>query len=439
MAQRSKDLVKRADLAAREGGNLQESPERDAEMRDLIKAQIMPHRTDKNGYDLGPASDAETDLILAEAASMGLSILAGQAKPIRFEKGGPVTLQPTWIGLVKQAQDTGEYAGIECILYTDGARTTVTDQWGNARIDYIWQDGWDNPETPPIACKVGVWRRGSARPSWGIAHYSTWGTEPDPDGWRNKLDDEGKPIQRKKKRVQGQPQEYYTVREHNGKRVPKASDWWKMPKAIHMLAVAALRIALKAAFQPDLFRKATMAAASASGLDREGRLDVAAQIIGRPVESFSELDPSEYAEVHDALAGRAARAPADDIAEGELVDADVAGGDRQSSVAGRVADGEQSGTGSPAPSPAAAGEPDDPEELAELRKKGIDEFRKLTSKLPAEWRPWFRNNVEEIKPGAWEGSDAGTSWPRSFNVAQMKELFARLERVRPWGEAEQVQ
>jgi RecT family len=418
MAQRSRDLVKRADLAARDGGNLQESPERDAEMRDLIKAQIMPHRTDKNGNDLGPATDAETDLMLAEAASMGLSILAGQAKPIRFEKGGPATLQPTWIGLVKQAQDTGEFGGIECILYTDGTRTTVTDSWGNARVDHVWQDGWDDPEVAPIACKVGIWRKGAPRPSWGLAHYSTWGTEPDPDGWHDKIGADGQPVRRKKRGSN----EYYKVREHNGKRVPKASDWWKMPKAIHMLAVAALRLALKATFQPDLFRRATMSAATELGLDRDERLEVAQQITGRPVETFSELDPSEYTEVYDALV---ARGRADVPAEAEVV--------VETNVVGAVA-----GQGPPQGDfPAAA--PDDPEELAALQKKGIDEFRRLSSMLPAEWRPWFRSNVEEIKPGAWEGSDAGTSWPRSFNVAQMKELFKRLDQVRPWGDPERVE
>jgi hypothetical protein len=215
--------------------------------------------------------------------------------------------------------------------------------------------------------------------------------------------------------------EYYKVREHNGKRVPKASDWWKMPKAIHMLAVAALRLALKATFQPDLFRRATMSAATELGLDRDERLEVAQQITGRPVETFSELDPSEYTEVYDALV---ARGRADAPAEAKVVETDVVG-----AVAGQEPP--------QGDSPAAA--PDDPEELAALHKKGIDEFRRLTSKLPAEWRPWFRNNVEEIKPGAWEGSDAGTSWPRSFNVAQMKELFARLDQVRPWGDPERAE
>jgi hypothetical protein len=418
MAQRSRDLVTRAagqEISGRDGGNLQGSPERDAEMRDLIKAQIMPARTDKFGKILGPASDAETDLILAEAASMGLSILAGQAKPIRFEKGGPVTLQPTWIGLVKQAQDTGEYAGIECILYTDGTRTTVTDPWGNARIDYVWQDGWDDSETPPVACKVGVWRRGASRPSWGLAHYSTWGTEPDPDGWHDKVGEDGKPVRRKKRGTN----EFYTVREHNGKRAPKASDWWKMPKAIHMLAVAALRIALKAAFQPDLFRKATMATAAQAGLTRDERLEVAGQVTGRDVASFSELDPSEYGEVYDALSARGGPVSLLD----ELADAEVL-----EDVVGEAAAAPQAGD-SPTATPS---EPDDPQELARLQARAVDEFRVLSSKLPAEWRPWFRNNVEEISPGKWE------DWPKRATVAELTELFERLEQVRPWGDLEQA-
>lgn len=399
MAQRSRDLVKRADLAARDGGNLQESPERDAEMRDLIKAQIMPHRTDKNGNDLGPATDAETDLMLAEAASMGLSILAGQAKPIRFEKGGPATLQPTWIGLVKQAQDTGEFGGIECILYTDGTRTTVTDSWGNARVDYVWQDGWDDPEIAPIACKVGIWRKGAPRPSWGLAHYSTWGTEPDPDGWHDKIGEDGQPVRRKKRGSN----EYYKVREHNGKRVPKASDWWKMPRAIHMLAVAALRLALKATFQPDLFRRATMSAATELGLDRDERLEVAQQITGRPVETFSELDPSEYTEVYDALVARG---------RADVVAADVVGD-------------EVSGVPGPAPSPAATAPDDDPQDLKALRRLVGEEYRRLSSLSASEWRPWFRKNVNELREGAWE------DFPRSLGRPELEELLRRIDELSP--------
>lgn len=398
MAQRSRDLVKRADLAARDGGNLQ-SPERDAEMRDLIKAQIMPHRTDKNGNDLGPATDAETDLMLAEAASMGLSILAGQAKPIRFEKGGPATLQPTWIGLVKQAQDTGEFGGIECILYTDGTRTTVTDSWGNARVDYVWQDGWDDPEVAPIACKVGIWRKGAPRPSWGLAHYSTWGTEPDPDGWHDKIGEDGQPVRRKKRGSN----EYYKVREHNGKRVPKASDWWKMPRAIHMLAVAALRLALKATFQPDLFRRATMSAATELGLDRDERLEVAQQITGRPVETFSELDPSEYTEVYDALVARG---------RADVVAADVVGD-------------EVSGVPGPAPSPAATAPDDDPQDLKALRRLVGEEYRRLSSLSASEWRPWFRKNVNELREGAWE------DFPRSLGRPELEELLRRIDELSP--------
>lgn len=265
---------------------------------DLIKAQIMPPRVDAQGKVLGPATDDETALAIAQAAARGVDLLANQGRLVR-NKQGVVELWRTWEGLVVVAQRTGEWGGVEATLYTDGRKQAATNQWGKIVEQYVWQDAWDSDE-PPVACTVGIWRKGAARPSWGIAHYSTWGTEPDPDGWSDKLDANGKPVRRKKRNG-----EWYTVRVHNGKRVPKASEWWQMPGCIHQLAIAALRNALKAEFQPDVLRKATMAAAGKLGLDRDERLELASEIVGHNVESFNDLDPTEYAEVYDDLVGRA--------------------------------------------------------------------------------------------------------------------------------------
>lgn len=260
---------------------------------DLIKAQIMPPRVDQAGKVIGPATDDETALAIAQAAARGVDLLANQGRLVR-NKQGVVELWRTWEGLVVVAQRTGEWGGVEATLYTDGRKQAAQNRWGKIVEQYVWQDAWDSDD-PPVACTVGIWRKGAARPSWGIAHYSTWGTEPDPDGWSDKLVN-GRKVMNK----WGKP-----VRVHNGVRVPKASEWWKMPKAIHQLAIAALRNALKAEFQPDTLRKATMAAAGKLGLDRDERLELASDIVGRDVDTFNDLDPTEYAEVYDELVGRA--------------------------------------------------------------------------------------------------------------------------------------
>jgi hypothetical protein len=365
--------------------------------------QVLINRLVKVRQGQSPPSREELALVVGEAIHMGLDVFARQCYFIKFDDGpgGAWECFPHWSGLVKIAEETGEYLGHRGPFYSaDG------EKWSRAWL----------PDTAPPLCMVTVLRL-DHEPTTVVLKFKRWAR-------------------------------YYTK---NGQRrlMPQ---WETNPE--EQLGKQTLRIALRRAFPKEADKglsKAQLRAlhtlASLKGLGgpekRPERLAEVSEIVGREVDSFTDLSVAEASEVYETLAEELGEVLPDDVfGDEELPEmtpevADVVGGNRQPPESNREADGEQSGTSSPAHPPAAASEPDDPQELAELRKKGIDEFRVLSSRLPAEWRPWFRNNVEEIKPGAWEGSDAGASWPRSFNVAQMKELFERLERVRPWGDPEQ--
>jgi RecT family protein len=368
--------------------------------------QVLINRLVKVRQGQSPPSREELALVVGEALHMGLDVFARQCYFIKFDDGpgGAWECFPHWSGLVKIAEETGEYLGHRGPFYSADGK-----QWSRAWL----------PDDPPPLCMVTVLRR-DHEPTTVVLKFKRWAR-------------------------------YYTK---NGQRrlMPQ---WETNPE--EQLGKQTLRIALRRAFPKEADKglsKAQLRAlhtlASLKGLGgaekRPKRLAEVSEIVGREVDSFTDLSVAEASEVYETLAEELGEVLPDDVFGDEDlpemtpdVDADVVGGDRQPPESNREADGEQSGTSSPAHPPAAASEPDDPQELAELRKKGVDEFRVLSSRLPAEWRPWFRNNVEEIEPGAWEGSGSGNSWPRSFNVAQMRELFERLERVRPWGEAEQAQ
>lgn len=359
--------------------------------------QVLINRLVKVRQGQSPPSREELALVVGEALHMGLDVFAKQCYFIRFDDGpgGAWECFPHWSGLVKIAEETGEYLGHRGPFYSADGK-----EWTRAWV----------PDDPPPLCMVTVLRR-DHEPTTVVLKFKRWAR-------------------------------YYTK---NGQRrlMPQ---WENNPE--EQLGKQTLRIALRRAFPKEADRglrpaqlKALHTLASLKGLGgpdkRTERLAEVSEIVGRPVPSLTDLSVAEASEVYETLAEELGEVLPDETF-GDEDEADVVGGDRQpSSGPGGVADGEQSGTSSPAQPPTAA--PDDPEELAALRKKGVDEFRTLSSQLPGEWRPWFRNNVEEIKPGAWEGSDAGTSWPRSFNVAQMKELFKRLDQVRPWGDGEAKQ
>lgn len=183
-------------------------------------------------------------------------------------------------------------------------------------------------------------------------------------------------------------------------------------------------------------RKALMAFANEQGMDRDDRLAWSSTVLDRPVESWAEfcerpLTRLEATLLMDARERYAEYLADNDIVRAEILPADAGNGVDSAAEVGDVPQEADAPRGE-APAPAAS-IPDNPGELATLRKLALSEYQRLSSLLAAEWRPWFRSNVEEIKAGAWEG------WPGSFGVAELKELFERLEQVRPWGEKEAQQ
>jgi RecT family len=343
--------------------------------------QVLINRLVKVRQGQQPPSREELALVVGEAIHMGLDVFAKQCYFIRFDDGpgGAWECFPHWSGLVKIAEETGEYLGHRGPFYSaDG------EKWSRAWV----------PDTPPPLCMVMVLRR-DHEPTTAVVKFKRHARSYVKNGQRKLM-----------------PQ------------------WESNPE--EMLGKAALRLALRRAFPKEADRglrpaqlKALHTLASLKGLGgpekRSERLAEVSEIVGRPVASLTDLSVAEASEVYETMAEELGEIlPEDGIVEGadELADADVVG---EAAAAPQAGD-------SPTAAPSELGEP---QELARLQARAVDEFRVLSSKLPAEWRPWFRNNVEEIRPGAWE------DWPRSASVAELEELFERLERVRPWGDPEQ--
>jgi hypothetical protein len=344
--------------------------------------QVLINRLVKVRQGQQPPTREELALVVGEALHMGLDVFAKQCYFIRFDDGpgGAWECFPHWSGLVKIAEETGEYLGHRGPFYSADGK-----EWSRAWL----------PDDPPPLCMVTVLR----------------------------LDHEPTTTVVKFKR---HARMYYSQKQ--GKKV-LMPQWENSPE--EMLGKAALRLALRRAFPKEADRglskgqlKALHTLAAMKGLGgpekRPERLAEVSEIVGRPVARFTDLSVAEASEVYETLAEELGEVlPEDGVLDGEELASEV------------VTDVAEEGAAAPqaGPSPAATPpEMDDPQELAALRRKGVDEFRRLSTLMPAEWRPWFRNNVEEIHPGAWE------EWPKRASIAELRELFARLERVRPWGD-----
>ena len=370
--------VDQADLVARVSEGLLKPSE-----------QVLLNRLVKVRQGQHPPSREELALVVGEAIHMGLDVFAKQCYFIKFDNDGAWECFPHWSGLVKIAEETGEYLGHRGPFYSADGK-----EWTRAWV----------PDTPPPLCMVTVLRR-DHEPTTAVVKYKR------------------------------HARMYFSQKLGTKVLMPQ---WEANPE--EMLGKAALRLALRRAFPKEADRglrpaqlKALHTLASLKGLGgaekRSERLAEVSEIVGRPVASLTDLSVAEASEVYETLAEELAEELGEILPEDGVLamEVDEAGTDVTDAV-GEAAAAPQA-SASPTATPA---EPDDPQELAALRKQGVDEFRVLSSRLPAEWRPWFRNNVEEIHPGAWE------EWPKSASVAELKELFARLERVRPWGEGEQA-
>ena len=332
------------DMALRDPGDLvaRVAAGRLTEAENVLVRRLVKLRQGQQG-----PSQEELALMVGEAQHLGLDVFAGECYFIKFSDAWEC--YPHWSGLVKIAEETGEYLGHRGPFYSDDGEK--------------WVRGW-LPDKPPPLCMVTVLRR-DHEPTTVVRKYSR--AKRETKNWRD------------------EPEE--------------------------QLAKATLRLALRRAFPREADSpispkqlKALHTVAHLEGYgDRDERLAAASEIVGRPVESFKELSVAEATEVFETWAP-----------EAQVED-----------VAGEITEPGHPPGSAPTDSPAATPQ-DDPQELAALRQEAARLYRELSERLASEWRPWFRTNVEDIAPGSWR------SWPGSFGVAQLKELFERLDKVRPW-------
>ena len=106
-------------------------------------------------------TDDELRLFIQHCDKTGLDPLTRQIYAIKRKTkfGAKVTIQTSIDGLRLVAQRSGEYRG------QDGP------YWCGP--DGVWHDVWTSPD-PPVASKVGIWRKDFAAPVWGVARTDAY-------------------------------------------------------------------------------------------------------------------------------------------------------------------------------------------------------------------------------------------------------------------------
>lgn len=128
-----------------------------------------------NQLGLQGAPKGDLAVFLHFAQRTGLDPFARQIYMIN--RGGRYTIQASIDGLRIVAQRSGEYAG------------QVGPYWCGE--DGQWTDVWLE-STPPIAAKVGVFRKGFVEPLWGVARFDSYcpiGKDNKPMGLWTKMAD----------------------------------------------------------------------------------------------------------------------------------------------------------------------------------------------------------------------------------------------------------
>jgi hypothetical protein len=117
---------------------------------------------------------------LHQARTRRLDPLARQIYCI--ERGGKWGIEASIDGFRLQAERSGEYLGPTAGQWTDGTivqvplredGNLVRDSAGNLIMteDFRWIEVWVDPNTPPVAARIGIKRAGFPEPVWGVATY----------------------------------------------------------------------------------------------------------------------------------------------------------------------------------------------------------------------------------------------------------------------------
>lgn len=229
-----------------------------AEGRFTPTESAMLHRLVKLRPNQKPPIREELALVVSEAMHLGLDPFAGQCYFINY--GDAWQTYPHWSGLLKIAEDTGEYQGHDGPFYSDDGAT--------------WAEAWV-PDTPPRFARVVVYRRGHqpkvAVAKWVRANKGTPNWKSDPEGML-------------------------------GKSALRLAIRMAFPKQIGSPSLALSEEADDEPMSDDQRRAIFAQLHDLDMGDRSERLGWASDVLGRTVESFTTLTRSDAIALLDWLA-----------------------------------------------------------------------------------------------------------------------------------------